>query len=130
MAPKKKFKAPCDFGTVSIGVEMARLPIKINRSRITLERADELFSNKQLQGKAKIIPKDSDDNQMQIPDIMRDLEGMFESKRFGVNTNEISASLSIPKSAIDLQVLSEFATRSGQIELMLVGDIMDEEGEK
>lgn len=133
MAKKKAYEhdLDCAFGGVSYGHETARLGVKIDRGKLDLADADEMFAGKRVECEVSLLNR-SDRGQKR-------LKGMEDStpptitttvdvKRFGVSPTTISAGLVFNKSSIDGEALPEFANETGTLKLTVLGEIPDDEG--
>jgi ribosome modulation factor len=121
---------PVEFGNISIGELTCRLGVKIVREELELDEADRIFCGRQIQGKVSLAPR-GDGDQKRLPSMEDNrplfIEGMFETKQIGVRPDEYSIGLTFNKKAIDVSELSQFAKKTGTIEVESVSDIPDPE---
>lgn len=111
-----------DFGTVSVGDQTASLGVTFEKSKLGLERADELLCGSRLA--VTIIPggKGTDPDQQQIPGSFENIEAEIDSKNYSVKPDSISARLTFNRSSINLAVLTSLVKRSGKLKIKRIGD--------
>jgi len=117
-----KLSMDVDFGTVSVGDQTASLGMTFDKSKMGLEKADELLCGSRLA--VKIIPgaKGTAPNQKQIPDAFDKIEAEIDCKHYGVKPDAITARFAFNRSAIDLAILTSLVKRSGKVTLERIGD--------
>jgi hypothetical protein len=126
---KSKAKAPetvldvgVKFGKVSIGDETASLPAQMDRERMNLLAADELFTGKRLVGRIVVGGEDSTPGQTQL-DFGDSVDGAFDVKKMQVSRKNISINLAFAIASIDVSALAHFAKKGGRLMVSEVQDI-------
>lgn len=106
------------FGGVSIGDETARVGIKIDRTLLDLEKADDMLCGKRLTGRIEVCAPGEQNGQQSLPgmkDSRPHLDGTFDVKRFGVGLKEFSCGLTFGLGSIDVSELAKFAKKNGRL---------------
>lgn len=127
-----KFKPVHDvgvkFGGVSIQDVTCRVgAIKIDRERMSLERADDLFANRRLIGRIVLGHADDAAGQIELFDGDIAVYGAFDVKGFRVTASEFGISLTFSRADIDVAQLSQFAKADGRLQISEVADIPEDE---
>ncbi len=138
MAKKKVeavLKVPVAFSNVNIGDETARVGISIGRGHLTVSQADKHLCGKRLTGTILARSNGATAEQGSLPGLDDDTEirGIFDVKGFSASLKKISTGLTFALASVDIEKLSHFAKREGQlsvenIEALPEGED-DEEGE-
>lgn len=121
-----------DFGTVSVGKKGARIGVKIPRSRISFERAEEFFCGSKLHVNLLLDADSRDDLEGQKTLDMGEgntelrIRGSVEVKSFKVSTNDIAVSLGFDEN-VEATDLVEFVSGSGRLMAKLAG-VADDDG--
>lgn len=118
MSTKLELEVDVQFGGVSIGDETARVGVKFDRARLTLDQADEFLCGKRLTGRIEVCAPGEAEGQSSLPgmeDERPHLDGTFDVKRFGVGLKEISCGLTFSLGSIDVRELARFAKKNGRL---------------
>lgn len=121
---------PVHYSNVTLQKERARIGVKINRNDLELATADALFCNAQLDVTLRCDPnaKGDAEGQQTMEDFSLTVSLIAETKRYSVGAGVIAVSLSTPKSALDIGLLSQFAAARGIMECRRIGDADGEDG--
>ena len=112
---------PVQFGKVSIGANSASIPLKADRSAISVSKADKNLCGHRLTG--KIVASDSQPDQGHFDGMdgtTGELEATFDVKAFTAKPKHISFSLSLSIKDIDMSQLAHFANRQGRLIVEIV----------
>lgn len=122
---------PVEFGGVSIGDGTARLGLKIDRSNLNIDAADEALCGRRLKGRVVVLKDGEQANQTTFLDGVRhEVESIFDVKRFGVAPRAITCGLTFSLAEIDVEALTHFAKRKGRFIVDEIGEIPgDDENE-
>lgn len=105
-----------DFGGVSFGDKTARLGVTIDREKIPLDRADELFCDRRLTGTVILGHTEDDPTQKDlISDAAHKVSGTFDVKGFSCKPSNLSIGLTFGRLEVDPGELSLFAKKSGRL---------------
>ena len=121
---KHDYELEGHFKGVSIGTNTARLGFAIDRSEMTLEQADGVFSNSQLKATIVCDPNDHKDceGQETFKDTGCKMDVIADVKGYRVSAKSFSSGLSLNKEEADIATLSTFANRKGKLLCTRVGD--------
>ena len=112
----RKKVIPCHFTSVGLQVEHRRIGVRIDRGRLSIETADELFSGHRLKGTVEVIlDGESDDQVPLINGVLPVVHTSFEVKSFTVKSESYSCGLVFAKDDIDPGTLDGFLNSSGKI---------------
>jgi hypothetical protein len=115
---------PVDFGGVSIGNQTCRLGLKISRSVIAIDKADEAFCGHRLQGYVVLSGKDDGSGQQTVVnDLHHTVRGAFDVKRIGVDSENISTGLTFSLRDVDVSELAKFSKGSGRLVIQEIHEI-------
>lgn len=104
-----------EFGGVSIGDGTARLGLKIDRSNLNIDAADEALCGRRLKGRVVVLKDGEQANQTTFLDGVRhEVSSIFDVKRFGVAPRNITCGLTFSLADIDVEALSHFAKQKGR----------------
>lgn len=106
---------PVGFGGVSIGKSTAKLSLKINRERLSLEFADELFCERRLTGKIQLGGAEDGSGQLKFFDTDPQLNGSFDVHRFGVTAEAYATGATFKLKEIDVSLLAQFSKGAGRM---------------
>lgn len=126
---KKQWDAVIDvaFGGLSIGDNSARLGFKVERSRLNLEDADDLFSGKRCA--VLIENKIPDPAQGQLSGMegadVTTIEALVDIKSFGTNSKVFTTGLTFNLESVKAAELAQFPKRSGRISIKFKEDLPD-----
>lgn len=120
---------PVNFGTVSLGAGTARLGIKVSRSDLSLDTADELFSGRRLNGTI-ILRSDEDPKQTKFIDSDYSLKGAFDVKGFRTTIESFSCGLTFGIREIDLNDVGHFSNGKGRIDIESVDELETDDPEE
>lgn len=116
-----------DFGGVSFGDKTARLGVTIDREKIPLDRADELFCDRRLTGTVILGHTEDDPTQRDlIEDAAHKVAGTFDVKGFSCKPSTLSIGLTFGRLEVDPGELSLFAKKSGRLIVTASAEIPDE----
>jgi hypothetical protein len=119
---------PVEFGGVSIGDGTARLGLKIDRTNLNIDAADEALCGRRLKGRVVILKDGENVNQTTFLDGVRhEVSSIFDVKRFGVAPRNITCGLTFSLADIDVEALSHFAKQKGRFIVDEVSAIPDED---
>lgn len=120
----KKFKKsiPVEFGGVGVGQGVARIGIKVSRSSLSLDSADELFTNRRLTGVVTLAKDDPKQGKL-IADADHEIHGTFDIKGFRVGAETLAAGLSFSTRDIDLRELGFFAKAKGRVDVEVIDEL-------
>ncbi len=117
---------PVTFGGVSIGKSTAKLSLKVNRDKISLELADELFCERRLTGKIQLGGHDDGSGQLKFFDTDPRLDGSFDVHRFGVTLDAFATGTTFKLNEIDVTLLAKFAKGSGRLVVLEATEIPED----
>lgn len=126
------FDIGCDFGGVSLGKETCRVSVKLDRAGMSLGAADAALCGKRLTGKLVVGGKQAAPNQALLPgmeDSGHEVAGVFDVKRFGVSSKEISFGATFAMASVEPRDLAKLANSSGRLVVEQVADIPDDEAD-
>jgi len=118
---------PCEFGGVSIGDATARVALRIDRSKITVNQADETFVGHRL-GVTLQLGRQHDEGQGELFESELEFAGVADCKRIGANSTAISTSLQFSLGDIDVRELAKFAKGQGALVIASVEAIPEGDG--
>lgn len=117
----------CQFGNLTFGDEKCSVPIKMERSKLSLAVADKFLCRTQLEGTLICDPNSEQDGPDQEKLIDGDLESIavtVETGNLSISKKRISLTASFPVSvAQEHENLSKFACRRGRIVMAKIGDV-------
>lgn len=117
---------PVQFGGVSIGEATARLGVKIDRSVCSINAADDIFCGHRLNGRVVLGGSDDQPGQTRFLDTDDYVDGVFDVKRFGANSKEISTGLTFSLRDVDVAELAKFSKGSGRLIVNNVGELPED----
>jgi len=117
----------CSFQNLSLGDKTARIGVLVDRKELSLSAADKQICGRRLTGRLLAVPAGDNGDQDRLFDDARDLDGIFDVKRFGVSDKEITFGLTFALKDLDVATLAHFAQRSGKLMIDNVADIPEEE---
>lgn len=124
--PTVQLGVPVAFGGVSIGVETARLGIKIDREVMSLESADEFLVGRRLTGRVWTVPKGEDPSQKHFLDGEKhEMAAVFDVKKIGISPTILSTGLTFSLKDVDTEQLVNFSGRGGRLEIYEVAALED-----
>lgn len=111
---------PVNFGDVSIGDGTARIGVRIDRSLLNIDAADELLCGRRLNGRLLVTPPGDANSQTYIDpevsgELKHELESTFDVKRFSASPKNITAGLTFSLQEVEVSELSHFAKRGGRL---------------
>ena len=122
---------PVSFGKVSIGSNSASIPLKCDRSALSVNKADKNMCGHRLTG--KIVASDSQPEQGHFEGMdghTGELEATFDVKGFTVKPKHLGFSLSLSIKDVDMASLAHFANRQGRLVVDIVEVLQDEDDEE
>jgi len=122
-------RAPVEFGTVSIGKGSASVPCKFERDFFTLQRAEELLCGRRLNASIA-TGQDGEEQPKLFEDLETTVAAIFEVKGFSVKPDHLKATLNVQLAEIDVELLSHFANRKGQVKIDGAEAIEEASGEE
>lgn len=126
---KKNGKAvldiPVTFGGVGIGDATARIGVKIDRNDCNINMADDVFCGHRLSGQVLLGGTGDSPGQRRFVESDK-IEGVFDVKQLGINTNRIATGLTFNKKDVDMDIISRFAKGSGRLIIHEVGELPDD----
>lgn len=118
---------PVEFGGVSIGDATARIGVRIDRSVMNINAADDIFCGHRLTGRVLLGGTDDQPGQTKfVDDIDHQVDGTFDVKRIGVNAKQITTGLTFSLADVDIQELAKFSKGSGRLVVHDVGELPDD----
>jgi len=125
MAGKKPNPAEfaVDFGTVSFRKKVASVAIVVGRDAMTVEQAEDMLVNAQLEvDLVGTQDADEDPNQQGIfEDSDHTMHAVCEVASYTAKSEGFSATLSMPRSSVDPMQFIEFAQRPGRMVVSKLG---------
>jgi len=121
-AEMPKLEVEVDFGNVSIGEDVARIGVEIDRERLTLELADKFFSGSRLKVGLMAVPKGELKGQKHFEDMSELIEGEVDVKSFSVQSDKFKTGIKFGAAAISLLTLVGFRKRPGKLFATWIGD--------
>lgn len=107
---------PVEFGGVSIGEATCRLGVRVNRSSLNINAADECFCGHRLSGRVILGIRDESPEQGKlIDDVDFEVQGTFDVKRIGVSVDQITTGLTFSLADIDVAELAKFSKGTGRL---------------
>lgn len=116
-----------DFGGASFGDKTARLGVTLNRDKVEIDRADELFCDRRLTGTIVLGHTEDDPTQLDLIEVAHKVEGVFDVKGFRVTTDEIGIGLTFSRNDVDSGELTLFAKKSGRLIVTAAEEIPEPE---
>jgi len=121
-----RYELGVSFGNVSIGDGTARLGIKLDREQVELETAEELFCGRRLTGQVVVVANGEDPDQRHLFDGNKpEIEATFDVKRFSMGPKDITTGLTFSIGDVDVETLSHFAKRKGELRIASVSKLED-----
>ena len=107
---------PCSYGSVSFA-KSARLGISVDRKDLTVNQIDKLACGRRLTGKIVAVPNGEapDQGKLEGFDEKVEMDGLFDVKRIGFTTDEISFGLTFALKGLDRETLAMFCNRTGKL---------------
>lgn len=131
---RKKWDAELEieWGGLSIGDSTARLGLKIERNRINLDEADELFCGTRCAVQIEnVLP---DPKQAQLPGMEGHqivlVEALVDIKSFNVTPKLLSTGLTFNLETVHPELLAKFPKRRGRLFIKHQADLADEAGDE
>ena len=127
MSEETVLNIPCAFGTVGFGKDTARIGIKVERSDLPLECADELLCGMRLTG--KLTADKSDPDQMQLPGMEGShdsVAGTFDVKSISLKPDEIGFGATFSVASVDQHALIALRSRTGRIVISSAEELPDD----
>jgi len=107
---------PVEFGGVSIGEATARLGLKIDRTVLELDQADECFCGHRLDCRLMLGAADDAPGQKHlIEDARLQVAGQADCKQLSVRPEKISTGLTFSLADIDVAELARFSKGQGRL---------------
>lgn len=129
--PTVQLEVPVAFAGVSIGVETARLGIKIDRDTMSLETMDEFLCGRRLTGCVWTVPKGEDPSQKHFLDGEKhEMAAIFDVKKIGVSPSTFTTGLTFSLKDVDTEQLVNFSGRNGRLaiyEVVALEEVGDDE---
>lgn len=120
-----------DFGGLSLGDTTGRLGFKVERSRLNLDEADELFSGKRCA--VLIENKIPSADEAQLPGMegsdIQTIEALVDIKSFGTNAKTFTTGLTFNLESIDARELAQFPKRRGKTSIKHKEDLPETDAE-
>lgn len=105
---------PVEYGNVSIGDQVARISMKIDRAKIDDTKALNLLCARRLTGTVTVTNTDVDPRQKNFFDTATaSIEGSFDTKRVSVGPNDFGTGITVALAEIDVMELGKFAKKKG-----------------
>lgn len=133
MGKKKGAKAseavltlPVAYGKVSIGENIASIPITVQLTDLSLATAYQKLCGKRLVGQIMARAGGAQAKQKSMPGLEDgdiNIDGAFDIKAFSFNRKKISTTLSFSLESIDVETLAHFAKREGMFTVIGIEDI-------
>lgn len=118
-APSSVLELPVSFGNVSIGDKTARIGVTVDRSNITVKKADDSICEKRLTGQIIAKPNGEAPDQGRLQGMERlgdsELDATFDVKGFSVTKDALSFGLTFLLGSVDVAELASFAKREGRL---------------
>lgn len=116
-ATKEVLNVAAHFANVSIGDQVASIGVKIERSSLTVEKADEVLCGRRLAASVLVLPTGEDVSQKTAFDKgdRHEIEGTFDVKSFRVSPKNITATLAFALNEIEPSELGHVAQKSGRL---------------
>lgn len=117
------------YGNLSVGKELARIRVTIDRDAMSLDQADNLCCGARCDVDMIADPNGQDDDPDQETFISTaiKMQTIADIKTFTVRPAEIAASLSFSIGDLDVSELSHFASAKGSLTLKRIGDCVEED---
>lgn len=115
-----------NYGSISVGDEVASLGLSVERKNLSLSKADAHLVCKRLTCTITAAAGNDNPDQQTMPG-MEDAEAtvtaVFDVKGFSVGRKYIRFHLAAPKTAVDLASLTDYPKRAGRFTLLSVETI-------
>lgn len=122
---------PVHFTSVGLQLEHRKIGIRIDRQRLSIETADELFAGRRLTGTVEVTLDGEDPNQQAlIPGTLSAVESSFDIKSFTAKREYYSCGLVFAVDDVSPDTLNGFLNRSGKITVELNEVIPEPEKDK
>lgn len=119
--PDELLNLPVKFGRVSFGKGSSGIAFTIERSQLTLEKADKLLCGMRLTARLAAGGSGDPDQQLLFEDMTYHVDGIFECRRLGVGTEDISGSLNLLLE--DGTAVDEIAHLAGKVGQLIVSAV-------
>lgn len=127
MSKEQVLNVPCTFGTVGFGKDTARIGIKVERSQLPLESADELLCGMRLTGKLTADVADPDQKQLPGMEGSHDsVAGTFDVKSISLKPDEIGFGATFSVASVDQHALIALRSRTGRIVISSAEELPDD----
>lgn len=105
------------FGSVTIAKKVVRLTVSINRDKLPLDEADDLFAASQLDARLCCDPQADTDTkgQQKMVDTKVELDITPNVSGYHVYEHAFSVSFVMPKKSVDKNLLGQFSAREGTV---------------
>lgn len=117
---------PVAFGGASIGESTTRLSLKIDRSKLDLIEAENLFCERRLTGKIQRGGADDGSGQLKFFDTDPRIDGSFDVHRFGVTSEAFTTGITFKTSEIDANIIAKFAKGTGRLVVLEAVEIPED----
>lgn len=114
------------FKGVSIGKNTARIGVKIDRKRLPLAKADEVFCGHRLDGSLVLGRADESPGQSQLFDNSELLDGVFDCKSLSIGADSVSLGLTFSLNDINVAELAKYSNTPGRVIVDDVGEIPED----
>lgn len=115
---------PVTFGGVSIGDTTARLGVKVDRSVLSISKADELLVERRITGSVAIGGADDSAGQRTFWDMTEyAISAVADCKRIGIGGEQISFGLTFGIRDVDVATLAKLSKGTGRLKVENVGEI-------
>lgn len=119
---------PCHFTSVGLQLESRKIGVRIDRQRLSVETADELFAGRRLTGTVEVTIDGEDQNQLPlINGVLSSVEASFDVKSFTTRREHYSCGLVFAIDDVSPETLVGFLNRSGKITVDANEDIPEPE---
>lgn len=120
------------FTSFSCNQETEKIGIQISRKELTIEEADEMLTNAQVEATITYDPnskRDADGQQM-MGDMTMSLDLIGETKGFRVDRDKFTFSMQVNKDSVDPGEFSKFAFQTGILKCRRTGDCKEKGGRR
>jgi len=117
------FKLSAEYGNVSFGDGTCRIGLKVDRSRLSPQDADERLCGRRLTGSISCSAGNANPEQGQIFEGGAEVDGTFDVKSVGFTRKAITFGLTFSTEGFDVAALAGFAKRAGTLTITGSEDI-------
>lgn len=127
--PDAVLELPVTFGGLSVGDKTCRIGMRVSRANYTPSKADKQLVEKRLSVRLRAVPNGSTGDQASLPGLDNDrvVEAVGDCNGYSATGKALSFGLTFALSSVDVESLSHFPKRDGQLIVSGIEEIPDGE---